>query len=536
VLVALFALASTYEVESDKKVWQAIKEKAKKIDWSKVDRWVDKGYAIYKVIKGITDDAEVQSDAEFPWVPVAVFVGRSLATGAAGAAAKHAYDKFRGRRDDVEADLKILKPKYLPCLKCFNLKFPNITVTKQCFESCRNTTKKATKNDVESEFPWVPVAVFAGRALASGALSAAGAHAYNKIVRRRDADIEADAEIWGTIGKFVAQQGIKQAGKWAYNKIARRDDVEADAEFFKKLGGLVKKVAPIAKKGFDMYKKAKGLGILADAEAEKAEKSEFLKKLLEKVKAKVQERKQKRAEKKDKKEKTVKTDKKALLKKLIQKLKAKVQERKQKKTEKPVKKEKKVKTEKKEKRQKKEKKVETEADAEFFKKLGGLVKKAAPIVKKGVDIYGKAKGLGILSDSEKAEFFKKLVQKIKDKIRNQKAKKAEKPESDKINWGKIFSPKNIQKAVEIYKIIRSDDVVESDAEAEFFKKLGGLVKKVAPIAKKGFDMYKKAKGLGILADAENVDKCAACKLACSFIKDESKKQLCISGLWRSMSG
>jgi hypothetical protein len=308
------------------------------------------------------------------------------------------------------------------------------------------------------------------------------------------------AEYWACLGKGAwggnTAQCSKPAGCECNKFFWQKDETEADAEFFKKLGGLVKKVAPIAKKGFDMYKKAKGLGILADAEAEKLN----LKELIQKVKAKIQERKQKRAEKK----------------------------------------------------QKKEKPAETESDAEFFKKLGGLVKKVAPIAKKGFDMYKKAKGLGILADAEaeKAAFLKKLIEKVKAKIQERKQKKAEKkaevesdflfrkkkvgsesdaeffgkllkklkekkqkkqqeqPESDKINlactaecamywtcrakgddhskcispsgcqcnkfwfqkdaaeetesekinWKKIFSPENIKKAVEIYKIIRSDAV------------------------------------------------------------------------------
>jgi transcriptional regulator CtsR len=397
------------------------------------------------------------------------------------------------------------------------------------------------------------------------------------------------AEYWACLGKGAwggnTAQCSKPAGCECNKFFWQKDETEADAEFFKKLGGLVKKVAPIAKKGFDMYKKAKGLGILADAEAEKLN----LKELIQKVKAKIQERKQKRAEKKQKKEKPAETEsdaeffkklgglvkkvapiakkgfdmykkakglgiladaeaeKAAFLKKLIEKVKAKIQERKQKRAEK---------------KQKKQEPVETESDAEFFKKLGGLVKKVAPVVKKGFDVYKKAKGLGILADAEaekaeKAEFLKKLVEKIKTKIQERKQKRAEKKDKTGKTDKKALLKKLLQKIKskiqerkqkksekpakkekkqkkeKKVKPVKKEKKVETEADAEFFNKLKNWWNnKGKNLFEKGVNIYNKGKELGLIkdeAEAENFDKCSACKLACSFIKDESKKQLCLNG-------
>jgi hypothetical protein len=457
-------------------------------------------------------------ESEFPWISAAI-------------GAYKLYKKFK--KDSVESDLSIKKPaikfpRIAKCLKCFKL-FDKKETAKTCFQSCRNSTKTETKSEEtkpvkasrskpvpESDIAWVPIAIWAGKAIAGGALSAAGAHAYDKIVRRKDA-VESDFNLACT-AECTAYYTCKAKGAWNGNtancpypngcecrKFAwQKDETEADAEFFKKLGGLVKKVAPIAKKGFDIYKKAKGFGILADSEKLN------LKELIQKVKAKIQERKQKRAEKK----------------------------------------------------QKKQEPVETESDAEFFKKLGGLVKKVAPVVKKGFDVYKKAKGLGILADAEaekaeKAEFLKKLVEKIKTKIQERKQKRAEKKDKTGKTDKKALLKKLLQKIKskiqerkqkksekpakkekkqkkeKKVKPVKKEKKVETEADAEFFNKLKNWWNnKGKNLFEKGVNIYNKGKELGLIkdeAEAENFDKCSACKLACSFIKDESKKQLCLNG-------
>jgi hypothetical protein len=364
-------------------------------------------------------------EADFPWVAAAI-----------GAYKAYKIYKTIKDKDSIESDFYWNAPLGRPT---------HIDRVKEIWR--RHPQKYAAAVKVEADFPWVAAAI--------------GAYKLYKSIKKDE--VEADKINWG---KVFSPKNIQKAVE--IYKIIRSDAVESDSE---KLGGLVKKVAPVVKKGVDIYNKAKGLGILADNHERKQKKAEKVEPV----------------EKKEKKEKKVKPVEK-------------------KKKVKPVeKKEKKVKPVKKEKKEKKVKPVE--------KRRRKLEKNAKPAEKK----------------EKKVKPVKKEKKEKKVKPVEKKEKKANKPESDKINWGKVFSPKNIQKAVEIYKVIRSD-AVESDAEAEFFKKLGGLVKKVAPIAKKGFDIYKKAKGFGILSESQAgcADKVQQVRNQLRYGSSKSVEDLCVA--------
>merc|ERR1712032_1405318 len=98
---------------------------------------------------------------------------------------------------------------------------------------------------------------------------------------------ESDAEFlsklknwWNTKGKNLYNKGKEYFNKGKEIYAILKNKSESDAEF----GKFLKKVGGIAKKGFDIYKKAKSFGIFSDEEeakpAKKSPKWAALKKLL----------------------------------------------------------------------------------------------------------------------------------------------------------------------------------------------------------------------------------------------------------------
>lgn len=172
-------------------------------------------------------------------------------------------------------------------------------------------------------------------------------------------------------------------------------------------------------------------------------------------------------------------------------------------------------------RKPKAEKVSTKADAEFFKKLKKVFQKVAPIVQKGLQIYGKVKGMGILSESEffdkiaaikeKVNKYKKLLpaglkdklkQKIGDKIKSN-------PKFDKIRKVAKFAGdrKEIIKSI-ADKLKKRFAKKSTKTEADFGLIAGLLAKKAAgALLKKGLSKIaskkaKKSKKAETESDAE----------------------------------
>jgi hypothetical protein len=226
-------------------------------------------------------------------------------------------------------------------------------------------------------------------------------------------------------------------------------------------------------------------------------------------------------------------------------------------------------------------KDEEMSETKFFKKLANWWKtKGKNIVEKGVNIYNKGKELGLIKDEVEADFDKCTACKLACSL----IKKEDKQNFCKVGCDtfvckktevesdlKIKLPKVKDILPKVLPLILNDEtesdlkiklpkvkdilpkvlplILNDETESEKFKfpKVKDIIKTVGPKVlplilndetesdlkiklPKVKDILPKVLPL-ILNDEEEADfdKCSACKLGCSLIKDDAKKNLCISG-------